>query len=1567
MAEPAGEEPIPAPPEKLEVDFAYGYSGSVRNNLYTVSSREVLYCINGVAVVLDIESNSQRCFNVHTGRITCIDYNAATGYVATGQDAPLPPLPPGVAHQSFISLWRVGGCGEAARLFVEDPVVEACCFAHDASTLYAVVTPDVSTPADNRVGVLYAWELEGLDRGDPPRSVLSAVVSDRPVLGITAHPTDASQVVVYGHQLLKAMLWNRDDEGEQLDQTNASWGGMDLSKRVAGAGDGKGPPIVTEAKAGERGGIPPNIITCCRFLYDEEVRSALQGRPSKKQKTTTAAAEQPAPAAAAAAAAAASGSSGADEGKGSTRVSSTVAAATSEGTVVILRDMIAMCVIELPTRGLALSFVLPDDEGGYVCGGDDGKIYFLDPDHNTAAEPIECTLDGEGVQIRTCIFPSRPSIVIGTVSGDLCVVHPSSSSDLALPGPASHEPSDTGRLLRLVPSPGPVCAIAAHPYRNSEIAVGAQSIVKFIDVEHHAELPRRPYRVSLASGASNSSLGSATGTRTGPPAAAAASSSGDGGGPPVVVTCLAYHLTGVLLAIGTSKGGLHFVATPDCGFGTPIQDCNRLCRERVGSWSIGDMGFTPSGEFIAATSASSPEAAIYHVVVQLRGDMPYLRVEKRCSLQGGPSPFHELQFSEDSSLLMITDKSKNIMWWRVPEGARLDTMQGDDLGVIQSAIWFSDSHTWKPITGFLVGGIMAESSGGQYLGMASSAIVSCESARRHQLLAAGTTCGRVRLFHFPCPAMADCHEHWGHAAAISSVKWTQDDTLITSGGKDNCIIQWRIIDPEAARPAPPAIEEPSTAAAAAAAAAQRSPLAPSSNQAEAEYEEALTVDDDDLEVLRLRMNGAGAKPGVRPPPGPGHGPPFRGPPMMMPHMRPIYPPPGMQPPQMEEGGVYGAQRARGKRSASPFISCCAPTTGRQPTPIVSRKAGAPQQTGSRGPRPPGFTGPGVPGFVYGRVETVDSDSTDSRISFPLPQPSPYASFRPPPGSPAPFQLHHFAKRPPPPSPFIRPHAPPVGGPQAHVGPRMSDGGVMRPPMPPLGWTMSHGGRPMLPMPQREEGPTQQQQQQQQQETREGEMEQKQRPQTERKGRSATDDESREVAALVTSRYPAHRPLPILPSNGPPGHPPVVGLPQTLTHRPPGPPPPFTPPYIRPLPSRPPPGPPMGPPIRIAPPADFEKEDMGRVERPQQQIGLWNDRLPPSSPPIVSPPRVPLTPTLRPAGVVTPPHLRVAYRYHTKPPESGRGKTLLTLVHPPKPYKKTGEPPSPPDTPIPPMVLESLRRSGDAAADGARLGWLTVPAVLGGGRGDEREGSVQCVGVPSPPPNLAGRVLQPPPGPKASYVTPKFGSPGNQSAQVSPPSAMPEPDRVEAPAGAAEPVVKLGDVSQRLTGTSQQVPSSAPSPPFPPVHGGPPPPPLPHRPLLAPPPLYRPRFASPIHPPMMPPIIPQQQDFLPMPPPVHMAPPYLGHPINLTLTHPPVEGVGRRVQPPMVMMPVPMHRPVLPPPAGGVAPPIFGGGGVGMRTAAGVGVRGGAQQSRGGGMSKCCDVPRGPRYVDGCGL
>ncbi|CEL92447.1 unnamed protein product [Vitrella brassicaformis CCMP3155] len=294
-------------------------------------------------------------------------------------------------------------------------------------------------------------------------------------------------------------------------------------------------------------------------------------------------------------------------------------------------------------------------------------------------------------------------------------------------------------------------------------------------------------------------------------------------------------------------------------------------------------------------------------------------------------------------------------------------------------------------------------------------------------------------------------------------------------------------------------------------------------------------------------------------------------------------------------------------------------------------------------------------------------------------------------------------------------------------------------------------------------------------------------------------------------------------------------------------------------------------------SEHHRQAAMQVQQPQQQQQQGG-----------SPPRVPLTPTPRPAGVVTPPHLRVA--------------------------------------------------------------------VLGGGRGEEREGSVQWVGVPSPPPNLAGRVLPPPPGPKASYVTPKFGSPGNQSAQLSPPSAMPEPNRVEAPVGAAEPVVKLGEVSQRLTGASQQVPSSAPSPPFPPVHGGPPPPPLPHRPLLAPPPLCTPLFASPIHAPMMPPIMAQQQNFLPRPPPVHMAPPYLGPSINPTLTHPTIEGVGR-LQPPMVMMPVPMQRPVLP---GGVAPPIFGGGAVGMRVAAGVGVRGGGQQLRGGGMSKCCDVPRVPR-------
>uniref|UniRef100_A0A2P2I0X4 Echinoderm microtubule-associated protein-like 2 n=1 Tax=Hirondellea gigas TaxID=1518452 RepID=A0A2P2I0X4_9CRUS len=74
------------PDEALKLEWVYGYRGKdARNNLYSLASGEVVYFTAGVAIIYNVELNTQRYFAQHTDDIKSLAVHPDGETVATGQ------------------------------------------------------------------------------------------------------------------------------------------------------------------------------------------------------------------------------------------------------------------------------------------------------------------------------------------------------------------------------------------------------------------------------------------------------------------------------------------------------------------------------------------------------------------------------------------------------------------------------------------------------------------------------------------------------------------------------------------------------------------------------------------------------------------------------------------------------------------------------------------------------------------------------------------------------------------------------------------------------------------------------------------------------------------------------------------------------------------------------------------------------------------------------------------------------------------------------------------------------------------------------------------------------------------------------------------------------------------------------------------------------------------------------------------------------------------------------------------------------------------------------------------
>ncbi|XP_036606494.1 echinoderm microtubule-associated protein-like 1 isoform X7 [Trichosurus vulpecula] len=224
-----------------------------------------------------------------------------------------------------------------------------------------------------------------------------------------------------------------------------------------------------------------------------------------------------------------------------------------------------------------------------------------------------------------------------------------------------------------------------------------------------------------------------------------------------------FHPSGSVIAIGTLTGRW-FV------FDTETKDLVTVHTD--GNEQLSVMRYSPDGNFLAI---GSHDNCIYIYGVYDNG-RKYSRIG-RCS--GHSSFITHLDWSVNSQYLVSNSGDYEILYW-VPSACK----QVVSVETTRDIEWV----TYTCTLGFHVFGVWPEGSDGTDINAV------CRSHKR-KLLSTGDDFGKVHLFSYPCSQFrAPSHVYGGHSSHVTNVDFLYEDShLISTGGKDTSIMQWRVI------------------------------------------------------------------------------------------------------------------------------------------------------------------------------------------------------------------------------------------------------------------------------------------------------------------------------------------------------------------------------------------------------------------------------------------------------------------------------------------------------------------------------------------------------------------------------------------------------------------------------------------------------------------------------------------------------------------------------------------------------------------------------------------------------
>ena len=231
------------------------------------------------------------------------------------------------------------------------------------------------------------------------------------------------------------------------------------------------------------------------------------------------------------------------------------------------------------------------------------------------------------------------------------------------------------------------------------------------------------------------------------------------------VRCLSLHPRGRLLAVGFKDGSFGILDTSSWEF---------TVRKKCAREMISQVKFSPDGSKLAVGSNDN-NIDIYTV--------PEFNKVGEC--RGHSSYITHIDWSCDSQFLQSNCGAYELLFWdantakQIPSGASM--LRDEDWG------------TWSCVIGWPVQGIFPPYSDGTDVNAVDRS-KRYFGNREYRLLATSDDFGLVKVFRYPCvESGSEGQIGKGHSSHVTNVKFNSTDQyLISTGGDDQCVFQWRI-------------------------------------------------------------------------------------------------------------------------------------------------------------------------------------------------------------------------------------------------------------------------------------------------------------------------------------------------------------------------------------------------------------------------------------------------------------------------------------------------------------------------------------------------------------------------------------------------------------------------------------------------------------------------------------------------------------------------------------------------------------------------------------------------------
>ncbi|KAM3862893.1 echinoderm microtubule-associated protein-like 4 [Diretmus argenteus] len=229
--------------------------------------------------------------------------------------------------------------------------------------------------------------------------------------------------------------------------------------------------------------------------------------------------------------------------------------------------------------------------------------------------------------------------------------------------------------------------------------------------------------------------------------------------------CADFHPSGAVVAIGTHSGKWYAL---------DADTTDLIAIHTDGNEQLSVMRFSVDGRLLAV---GSHDNFIYLYTVAEKG-RKYSRFGK-CT--GHSSYITHLDWSPDNNFIMSNSGDYEILYWDIPNSCKLIRNRSECKDI--------DWATYTCVLGYHVFGVWPEGSDGTDI----NALI--RSHNRKVIALADDFC-KVHLFAYPCSrAKAPSHKYSAHSSHVTNVSFLYNDShLISTGGKDTSIMQWRLVE-----------------------------------------------------------------------------------------------------------------------------------------------------------------------------------------------------------------------------------------------------------------------------------------------------------------------------------------------------------------------------------------------------------------------------------------------------------------------------------------------------------------------------------------------------------------------------------------------------------------------------------------------------------------------------------------------------------------------------------------------------------------------------------------------------